>query len=69
MTENCQGCRFFLPANAERGFCRRYPATLSVIVPPEVKEGGIETQITTSSNFPTMMNSGWCGEYQPKTTH
>lgn len=70
--EKCQNCKYFLPVDKERGFCRRFPATVLLVKSNEVEvtPGEMENQISSSSNFPVMMNVGWCGEWkQRETTH
>lgn len=44
-------------------FCRRYPPGVQIIA-TQSKVGGQGLQ--PISEFPIMLNSNWCGEYQPQ---
>lgn len=54
VAEKCGKCKYFLldQVNKEQGACRRFPAT------PFFVAGG------TVAAFPSMMESGWCGEFK-----
>jgi hypothetical protein len=49
--ECCAKCRLFLPQEMGQGVCRAHPAT------------PIATAQGVLSFFPTMLDAGWCGEF------
>lgn len=51
--ECCKKCKFFMSESDDQGICRRNPPT------PLAGMQGIV------SFFPSMLNSGWCGEFAP----
>lgn len=47
----CQYCNYFLISDEDMGLCRRNPPTPIVI------------ENNFIAIFPTMLNEGWCGEF------
>ena len=52
---SCSTCQHFLSQSDEQGLCRRYPPTLF-----------LRADDSTISLFPTMLNTGLCGEHKEK---
>jgi len=53
----CGSCRYSLATgNPNQVFCRRYPP---YVIP--------RTDGTLGTEFPQMMMTGWCGEFQSQT--
>jgi len=53
--ETCNECKFFLAQSDSQGLCRRFPPKIHHY------ENG-----PTVSEFPPMLNEGWCGEHIEK---
>lgn len=67
----CANCKFFdQPAGTpeERGLCRRYPPTATVIMQPQrnIAAGGVAMQPCPISVDCPVMATGWCGEFSPR---
>lgn len=55
----CSTCRYWFQDD-DRTLCRRFPPTPIVLPVPEQPN-----KLMIQSQFPVMLPSGWCGEYQP----
>lgn len=59
----CETCRFYF-IDGDDSLCRRYPPQV-ILVPVTKARPPAEPVFPLQSRFPTMLPSGWCGEYQP----
>lgn len=50
----CAKCKFYLPESPAQGACRRFPGS------------PIQTMNGIMTFFPSMLNEGWCGEFDLK---
>jgi hypothetical protein len=50
--ETCATCRFYFPAAATRGSCRRYPPF-----------GSWDVTVGDKSVWPAVLAADWCGEW------
>jgi hypothetical protein len=63
--ENCAHCKFWIAAQQNVGFCRRYPPTIQMF---QVHEHPNSNPIMVPSvQFPIVSMAAWCGEFVEKS--
>lgn len=58
----CETCKFAFQEGDEL-FCRRFPPTPVTMISKVPTTPGEVPEYNILSRFPTMLPSGWCGEY------
>lgn len=61
----CRTCMFWLNENeSKQGSCRRFPPVPVAVIEQNLLKGTPEMVIKPF--FPTMLDFGWCGEWQQR---
>lgn len=60
--ECCGNCEFYMETTK---VCRRYPPMPLML---GLRQGLAGNEPAVSSFFPSMMPTGWCGEYRPEAS-